>query len=149
MLKLLYSFSQVLGGTSVLNFMVYGRGSPPDFDEWESRGNPGWGYRDVLPYFKKSEDVQVDALRDSPYHGHGGPLSVQESPWRSVMAPAFMQVMRTHQHLPLGWLARGKSLTERLGAKFQTLGNFNHGMLGIRLNLSATAIKPRRFFFKF
>ncbi|KAE8746059.1 Glucose dehydrogenase-like, partial [Frankliniella occidentalis] len=75
---------KVLGGTSVLNFMVYGRGSPLDFDEWESLGNPGWGYRDVLPYFKKSEDIQVAALENSPYHGRGGPLSVQESPWRSV-----------------------------------------------------------------
>ncbi|KAK3932081.1 Glucose dehydrogenase [FAD, quinone] [Frankliniella fusca] len=83
---------KVLGGTSVLNFMVYGRGSPRDFDEWESLGNPGWGYRDVLPYFKKSEDIQVASLQASPFHGHGGPLSVQESPWRSPMAPAFMQV---------------------------------------------------------
>ncbi|XP_034254592.1 glucose dehydrogenase [FAD, quinone]-like [Thrips palmi] len=82
---------KVLGGTSVLNFMVYGRGSPHDFDEWESLGNPGWGYRDVLPYFKRSEDVQVDSLRDSPYHGHGGPLTVTESPWQSPMAPAFLE----------------------------------------------------------
>ncbi|KAJ1525356.1 hypothetical protein ONE63_010173 [Megalurothrips usitatus] len=82
---------KVLGGTSVLNFMVYGRGSRHDFDEWEALGNAGWGYRDVLPYFKRSEDVRVSALRDSPYHGRGGPVTVQEAPWTSPMAPAFLQ----------------------------------------------------------
>jgi choline dehydrogenase len=45
----------VLGGTSRLNFMMYTRGDPRDFDSWASQGNQGWSYDEVLPFFKKSE----------------------------------------------------------------------------------------------
>ena len=44
---------RVLGGTSVLNGMVYIRGNPADYDGWRQ---PGWTYRDLLPYFKRAED---------------------------------------------------------------------------------------------
>jgi choline dehydrogenase len=46
---------KVLGGSSSINAMVYVRGHSGDFDDWEAMGNPGWGWNDVLPYFKKSE----------------------------------------------------------------------------------------------
>lgn len=45
-----------LGGSSSMNAMLYVRGRPLDYDGWETQGAPGWGYRDVLPYFLKSED---------------------------------------------------------------------------------------------
>jgi choline dehydrogenase len=54
--------------------MVYVRGQPNDFDDWQAAGNPGWGWGDVLPYFTKSEDFD----RYSTHHGRGGPQHVTE-----------------------------------------------------------------------
>ncbi|KAL9878214.1 glucose dehydrogenase [FAD, quinone] [Glossina fuscipes fuscipes] len=82
---------KVLGGSSVLNAMVYVRGSKNDYNNWESQGNPGWGYEDVLKYFLKSEDVRNPYLAKTPYHGTGGYLTVQESPWRTPLSIAFLQ----------------------------------------------------------
>ena len=64
---------RVLGGSSALNGMIYIRGAKSDFDNWAYNGAAGWSYRDVLPYFKRSEDFE-----DGPgeYHGVGGPLPV-------------------------------------------------------------------------
>jgi choline dehydrogenase len=64
-----------LGGSSSMNAMLYVRGRPLDYDGWEAQGAPGWGYRDVLPYFLKSEDNVRGA---SEWHGVGGPLRVSE-----------------------------------------------------------------------
>ena len=64
---------KVLGGTSSINGLVYVRGQREDYDHWRELGNAGWGYDDVLPYFRKSEDQQHGA---DEYHGVGGPLTV-------------------------------------------------------------------------
>jgi choline dehydrogenase len=66
---------KVLGGSSSINAMVYIRGQPGDYDEWEAQGNPGWGWRDVLPCFMKSE---CHAWGASDYHGDSGPLRVAD-----------------------------------------------------------------------
>jgi choline dehydrogenase len=65
---------RVLGGSSSINGMAYFRGHPGDFDDWAKAGNPGWSYREVLPYFIRSENNA--AYRQSPYHGVDGPMSV-------------------------------------------------------------------------
>ncbi len=64
---------KVLGGSSALNGMIYVRGHRSDFDTWAYLGNAGWGWEDVLPLFKRSEDFDQGA---SAYHGAGGPLRV-------------------------------------------------------------------------
>jgi choline dehydrogenase-like flavoprotein len=64
-----------LGGSSSMNAMLYVRGRPLDYDTWEAQGATGWGYRDVLPYFIRSEDNVRGALE---FHGAGGPLRVSE-----------------------------------------------------------------------
>jgi len=66
---------KVLGGSSSINAMVYVRGQPGDFDDWAAAGNPGWGWKDVLPYFKKLEDHPHGA---SEFHGVGGPVRVSD-----------------------------------------------------------------------
>lgn len=64
---------KVLGGSSSINGLIYLRGQREDFDNWRQLGNPGWGFDDVLPYFKKSEDHQRGA---NSFHSTGGGLSV-------------------------------------------------------------------------
>jgi choline dehydrogenase len=64
---------KVLGGSSALNGMIYIRGHRSDYDTWAYLGCPGWGYEDVLPLFRRSEDFDRGA---SDYHGAGGPLPV-------------------------------------------------------------------------
>ena len=68
---------KVLGGTSAINGMAYTRGNRKDYDSWEEQGNPGWSYKDVLTYFKKSEDNRVEELADSEYHSKGGYLTIE------------------------------------------------------------------------
>ena len=75
---------KALGGSSAINAMLYVRGQHQDFDGWRDLGCEGWGFNDVLPFFKRAENNQRG---NSEWHGTGGPLSVafQQSP-RSVSA---------------------------------------------------------------
>jgi choline dehydrogenase len=68
---------KVLGGSSSINGLLYVRGQHEDYDRWRQRGNVGWGYDDVLPYFRKSED---QTRGGDDFHGAGGPLPVSD--WR-------------------------------------------------------------------
>jgi len=74
---------KMLGGSSGINYMAYVRGHPGDFDAWAQGGADGWSYRDVLPYFKKSEGLapSEDISIDAAAHNTAGPLGV------SVRAP--------------------------------------------------------------
>lgn len=68
----------MLGGSSVLNAMLYARGNKKDYDTWEKMGNTGWSYNQVLKYFKKSEDMRIERYKNSPYHGIGGYLPIED-----------------------------------------------------------------------
>jgi choline dehydrogenase len=79
---------KVIGGSGSINAMVYVRGQPRDFDDWKALGNPGWGWDDVLPYFKKSEDFDWH----SAHHGRGGPQHVTDiSPYAHPVCHSFIE----------------------------------------------------------
>ena len=86
--KLYVPRGKTLGGSSSTNAMAYVRGNKADFDEWEALGNKGWGFNEVLPYFKKSENNQNF---ESEYHGNDGPLFVALSQNPSPFAEAFIE----------------------------------------------------------
>jgi len=83
----------VVGGSGSINGMVYFRGHPRDFDDWAAAGNPGWSYRDVLPYFIRSENNEW--YPDSPYHGHSGPMNVIHIKKPNPMTGAFLSAMQS------------------------------------------------------
>ncbi|CAG2055259.1 unnamed protein product [Timema podura] len=73
---------KVLGGSSTLGGMLYSRGNVRDYDNWASLGNYGWSYKDVLPYFKKSEDNRDFERYDRTYHHTGGYQTVERLPYK-------------------------------------------------------------------
>ncbi len=79
---------KTLGGSSSTNAMAYVRGNREDYNEWAALGNRGWGYEDVLPYFKRSENHEQFG---EPYHGEGGPLNITLSKQPSLLAPVFVE----------------------------------------------------------
>jgi choline dehydrogenase len=81
----------MVGGSSSMNATVYLRGSQLDFQDWEQLGNRGWGWKDVLPYFKKSESNE--RLRDD-YHGSTGPLNVTDMAEPHPLTRAFVEAGR-------------------------------------------------------
>lgn len=84
--RILQPRGKVLGGTSSINGLVYIRGQREDYDDWRDLGNTGWGYADVLPYFRKAENNQRGA---DAYHGANGPLSVSDPSEPHPLCEAF------------------------------------------------------------
>ncbi|XP_053996282.1 glucose dehydrogenase [FAD, quinone]-like [Hylaeus anthracinus] len=81
---------RAVGGSSVVNFMIYSRGSANDYNAWAAQGNPGWSYTDVLPYFIKSENCKLRD-QDVRFHGSGGYLDVTTSPYVSPLRERFLR----------------------------------------------------------
>ena len=75
--KIYWPRGKVLGGSSSINAHMYVRGNVYDYDNWAALGNGGWSYREILPYFKKSEHQERG---ESEYHGVGGLLNVADTP---------------------------------------------------------------------
>jgi choline dehydrogenase len=75
---------KLLGGTSSINGMMYSRGNPGDYDRWRDMGVPGWGFADVLPYFKRME---TSWRGESAFHGGSGPLTVARQPADPFLTP--------------------------------------------------------------
>jgi choline dehydrogenase len=86
--RLYWPRGRMLGGCSSINAMIYIRGSRLDYDRWRDEyGCTGWGYADLLPYFRRAED---QARGPSPYHGVGGPLRVEDLPRMHELTEAFL-----------------------------------------------------------
>jgi choline dehydrogenase len=80
---------RTLGGSSSINGMIYNRGQREDFDHWAQRGNRGWGYVDILPYFKRGE--RRLGVGDDRIHGRAGKLPVTDNDWDHPAMEAFIE----------------------------------------------------------
>jgi choline dehydrogenase len=85
--RLYWPRGKVVGGSSAINAMIYIRGNRANYDSWRELGNAGWGFADVLPYFKKSENQERGA---SEYHGVGGPVNVADPRYVNPLTRAFL-----------------------------------------------------------
>nr|WP_205970950.1 GMC family oxidoreductase N-terminal domain-containing protein [Paraburkholderia sp. Tr-20389] len=81
---------RVIGGSSSINGMMIVRGQPGDFDSWESLGNRGWGYKDVLRYFNRSERY-TGTCAESGVRGHSGPIPVTPMDWFHPISETFIE----------------------------------------------------------
>ncbi|WP_245462276.1 choline dehydrogenase, partial [Mesorhizobium sp. M7A.F.Ca.CA.001.11.2.1] len=122
---------KVIGGSSSINGMVYVRGHARDFDHWAEEGAAGWGFADVLPYFKRMEDS--DGGEDG-WRGHGGPLHVQRGSRKNPLYGAFVEAGRQ----------AGFELTEDYnGSKQEGFGPMEQTISGGRRWSAASAyLKP-------
>ncbi len=78
---------KTIGGSSAVNAMIYTRGHRWDYDHWAELGNPGWGWDDVLPIFRRSENQERG---EDAFHGVGGPLNVADLRYRHEVSQAFV-----------------------------------------------------------
>lgn len=85
--RVMVSSGHVLGGGGTINFLAWFRGVPLDYDGWAKRGMTGWGWDDVLPYFRRAEDNELGA---STLHGTGGPMPVTTAPDVNPLSLAFI-----------------------------------------------------------
>jgi len=84
---------KVLGGSSVLNYMIASRGIAEDYDHWAAMGNEGWAYKDILKYFKKLETMDIPELRDTAYHGIHGPVHISDT-YHTTLGKTFIKAIQ-------------------------------------------------------
>lgn len=77
--------------------MLYIRGNKQDYEEWQALGNEGWGYEDVLPYFKEIETAKIDGV-DADFRGTHGEMSVMYAPFRSALTDFFVAAAKESGH---------------------------------------------------
>ena len=96
--KMYWPRGKLLGGSSSINGMIYIRGHRADFDSWKALGNPGWGYDDVLPYFRSLEHFE---RREDNYRGQGGPLWISDPVAKEQSSYDFIRAAEQlgHDHL--------------------------------------------------
>src|SRR5262249_56266810 len=87
--RILAPRGKTLGGSSSINGNVFNRGQPMDFDNWAQLGNRGWGFADVLPYFKRLEKRLGPG--DDTYRGRAGARTITDMDWQHPLSQAFTQ----------------------------------------------------------
>jgi choline dehydrogenase len=118
---------KVMGGSSAINGMIYIRGDQKDYDDWAAAGNSGWAYRDVLPFFKRSEGNENG---EDAWHGGAGPLKVSTGRYRMPLSEAFIKAS----------VAAGISANEDFnGAQLEGVGYCQHTIERGMRNSSARA----------
>ena len=147
--RLVLPRGKTLGGSSSTNAMVYIRGAHSDYDEWRDLGCEGWGWDEMLGYFKKAED---NARGASEYHGAGGPLRVEEGRARTPIIQTMLDAARA-AGMPdnedfngaaqdgIGWY----QVTHRDGRRGSTAACYLHPVadranLTVETNVHATAV---------
>jgi choline dehydrogenase len=123
-----YTQGKTLGGSSSVNGMVYTRGQAADFNEWAQRGNLGWGYHDILPYFRRTE--QWTGKSDVEYRGDKGRLKTSISPWPNAVVDAFVASAQSVGH---------KFNPDYNGAQHEGVGFYQSAIWRGRRNSTATA----------
>ncbi|MCH9691058.1 MAG: GMC family oxidoreductase N-terminal domain-containing protein [Gammaproteobacteria bacterium] len=93
--RLFWPRGRTLGGSSAINAMIYTRGNATDYDNWENAGNPGWGWRGILPYFLLAEGNERGS---DAYHNRFGPLAVSDLKWKSIASTAFLRAAQSAGH---------------------------------------------------
>jgi choline dehydrogenase len=138
---------KVMGGTGAINGMIYMRGQPEDFDGWQERGCPGWGWNDVLPYFKKSEDQERGP---SEFHGIGGPVSVSDLPSPHALGDAFhaasenLGIPRNDDFNGAAQLGTGYvQTTTRKGRRWTTASGYLRGSAMRNISIEKHALAER------
>lgn len=141
---------KTLGGSSSINGHIYNRGQRLDFDGWAQRGNRGWGYADVLPYFRRSEQRMGDG--DDTFRGRDGNLPITDLEWRDPLCEAFVEgavqmgIPRNRDYN--GTMQAGVSYVQRIvrnGRRVSAARGFLHPAmkrrnLTVRTNAHATSI---------
>jgi choline dehydrogenase-like flavoprotein len=129
-----------LGGGTSINMLMYMRGHRRDYDGWAALGNPGWGYDDVLPYFRRSENNQTHR---NAYHGNDGPVWVEElrtdNPYHRIVADACREVGWPHNPDFNGATQEGFNTVQvmmRHGERVHAGMAYVHPHLGARANLT-------------
>lgn len=125
-----------MGGCSVLNSMIQTRCNKKDYDLWAKLGNPGWSYEEVLPYFKKSEDMRIaEYAADTKYHSTGGYLTISSNTYRTPLARAFLEAGQE-----LGYAINDHDAAQQMGFSYiqTTVRN------GSRLSASKAFLHPIR-----
>ena len=136
-----YPRGRVLGGSSSINGLIYIRGQPEDFDHWAQLGNRGWGWDDVLPYFKQAENWQGET---SELHGKGGFLTTSPMSERPAACQA---IIDAGQEIGLEYRAgRQQSAAGRRGQHRLVPADPRRSAPGQRrAHLSAAGVKAAEF----